>query len=218
MLAEIGFVLAMVAVVVAVGKISRLAGLPDAVLLTVVGLVYALLPGPNLRLDPEAVLDLVIPPLLYNAALGSSLLALRSRLRTVVSLSVVLVLVTALVTGGLLAWLVPALPFAAAVALGAAVAPPDPVAALAVGRTAGMVQVLGEPGGAVAHHRGIALVAAGTQAMCLVGAGLPATGAGHLPGRSRRAAGAQRPRAATTDPGAWPQQSRLAAPRAGLLG
>ena len=138
MLAEIGFVLAMVAVVVAVGKVSRLAGLPDAVLLTVVGLVYALLPGPNLRLDPEVVLDLVIPPLLYNAALGSSLLALRSRLRTVVSLSVVLVLVTALVTGGLLAWLVSGLPLAAAVALGAAVAPPDPVAALAVGRTVGL--------------------------------------------------------------------------------
>jgi NhaP-type Na+/H+ or K+/H+ antiporter len=66
----------------------------------------------------------VIPPLLYQAALGSSLLALRSRLRTVVSLSVVLVLVTALVTGGLLAWLVPAIPLAAGMALGAAVAPP----------------------------------------------------------------------------------------------
>ena len=129
MLAQIGFVLAMVAVVVVVGRISRWSGLPDAVLLTGVGLVYAVLPGPNLRLRPEVVLDLVIPPLLYHAALGSSLLALRSRLRTVVSLSVVLVLLTAVVTGGLLAWLVPAVPLASAVALGAAVAPPDPVQA-----------------------------------------------------------------------------------------
>jgi CPA1 family monovalent cation:H+ antiporter len=138
MLAHIGFVLAMVAVVVAVGRISRWSGLPDAVLLTVVGLVYAVLPGPNLRLNPEVVLDLVIPPLLYHAALGSSLLALRSRLRTVVSLSVVLVLATAVMTGSMLAWLVPAIPIASAVALGAAVAPPDPVAALAVGRSVGM--------------------------------------------------------------------------------
>ena len=138
MLAQIGFVLATVAVVVAVGRISHWSGLPDAVVLTIVGLVYAVLPGPNLRLSPEVVLDLVIPPLLYHAALGSSLLALRSRLRTVVSLSVVLVLLTALAVGGLLAALVPAVPLAAAITLGAAVAPPDPVAALAVGRTVGL--------------------------------------------------------------------------------
>jgi CPA1 family monovalent cation:H+ antiporter len=56
----------------------------------------------------------------------------------VVSLSVLLVLATALAVGSTAAWLVPVLPLAAAVALGAAVAPPDPVAALAVGRTAGL--------------------------------------------------------------------------------
>ena len=138
MLEQIGFVLAMVGVVVAVGKVSQWSGLPDAVLLTLVGLVYAVLPGPNLGLDPEFVLDVVIPPLLYNAALSSSLVAIRGRIRSVVSLSVLLVLATALLVGGLLSWLVPVLPLAAAVALGAAVAPPDPVAALAVGRRAGL--------------------------------------------------------------------------------
>ncbi|MGH3783940.1 MAG: hypothetical protein ACRDRO_25820 [Pseudonocardiaceae bacterium] len=60
MLSAIGFVLAMVAVVVAVGKISHRIGLPDAVLLTVVGLVFAVLPGPNLRLEPEVVLDVLL--------------------------------------------------------------------------------------------------------------------------------------------------------------
>ena len=138
MLQHIGFVLAMVGVVVAVGKLGRWSGLPDAVLLTVVGLAYAVLPGPNLRLDPELVLDVVIPPLLYNTALSSSLVAIRSRLRSVVSLSVLLVLASALAVGGALDWLVPVVPMAAGVALGAAVAPPDPVAALAVGRQAGL--------------------------------------------------------------------------------
>lgn len=138
MLAGIGFVLAMVAVVLAVGRISTWLGLPDAVLLTLAGLVYAVLPGINLRLDPELVLDVVLPPLLYHAALESSLLAIRARLRTVVSLSVLLVLTTALGVGGLLSWLVPVVPLAAGIALGAAVAPPDPVAALAVGRRAGL--------------------------------------------------------------------------------
>jgi NhaP-type Na+/H+ or K+/H+ antiporter len=138
MLGTIGFVLAMLGVIVLVGVISHRLGLPDPVLLTVVGLIYAVLPGPNLHLDPEFVLDVVLPPLLYNAALGSSLLAIRSRLRSVVSPSVLLVLATAFAVGGLLTWLVPVIPLAAAVALGAAVAPPDPVAALAVGRQVGL--------------------------------------------------------------------------------
>ena len=137
MLSQIGFVLATVLVIVVVGKLSHRIGLPDAALLTLVGLGYAVLPGPNLKLDPELVLDVVLPPLLYHAALGSSLLALRSRLRTVVSLSVLLVLATALAIGGLLSWLIP-VPLSAAVALGAAAAPPDPVAALSIGRRAGL--------------------------------------------------------------------------------
>jgi CPA1 family monovalent cation:H+ antiporter len=138
MLGEVGFVIAMLAVVVAVGRVSGWLRLPDAALLTVVGLLYALAPGPNLRLDPEFVLEVVLPPLLYHAALDSSLLALRARLRSVVSLSVALVLATALAVGGLLSWLVPIVPLAAAVALGAAAAPPDPVAALSIGRRAGL--------------------------------------------------------------------------------
>ena len=64
-----------------------------------VGIVYALLPGPNVTLDPDLVLTLVIPPLLYSAALDSSLLAIRRNLRTVVSLSVLLVLATAVLIG-----------------------------------------------------------------------------------------------------------------------
>jgi monovalent cation/hydrogen antiporter len=137
-LEQIGFVMAMVGVIVGVERLGRWSGVPDAVLLTLVGLVYAGLPGPNLQLDPEFVLDVVIPPLLYNTALSSSLVAIRARLRSVVSLSVLLVLGTALAVGGVLSWLVPVVPLAAAVALGAAVAPPDPVAALAVGRQAGL--------------------------------------------------------------------------------
>jgi monovalent cation/hydrogen antiporter len=138
LLSSIGFVLAMVAMVVAVGAISDRIGFPHPVLLTLVGLVYAFLPGPNLRLDPDVVLYVVLPPLLYNASLEASLLAIRSRIRSMVSLSVLLVLATALAVGGLVSWLVPVVPLAAAVTLGAAVAPPDPVSALAIGRRVGL--------------------------------------------------------------------------------
>jgi monovalent cation/hydrogen antiporter len=131
-------VLAAVAAIVVVRWVADRTGLPAAALLTLVGIGYAYLPGPNIGLDPELVLTLVLPPLLYRAALDSSLMAIRRNLRTVVSLSVLLVLATALVIGAGFALFVAGATLAAGIALGAAVAPPDPVAALAVGRRAGL--------------------------------------------------------------------------------
>ncbi|MGY1592157.1 Na+/H+ antiporter [Geodermatophilus sp. SYSU D00708] len=131
-------VLAAVAVIVAVRWLGDRTGLPSAALLTLAGIAYAYLPGPNLTLDPEVVLTLVLPPLLYSAALDSSLTAIRRNLRTVVSLSVLLVLVTAVAIGVGFALFVAGATLAAGMALGAAVAPPDPVAALAVGRKVGL--------------------------------------------------------------------------------
>ncbi len=122
------FILAAVAVVVVVRWISERTGLPSAALLTIVGIGYALLPGPNVELQPKLVLTLVIPPLLYSAALDSSLIDIRRNLRTVISLSVALVLVTALLVGVGFALFVAGATFAAGVAVGAAVAPPDPAA------------------------------------------------------------------------------------------
>ncbi|MEU4692316.1 Na+/H+ antiporter [Actinoplanes sp. NPDC023714] len=132
------FVLAAGAVIVVVRWIANRTGLPAAALLPLIGIGYALLPGPNVSLDPDIILTFVLPPLLYSAALDSSLLGIRRNLRTVVSLSVFLVLLTALLIGFGFAWFVAGATLAAGVAVGAAVAPPDPVAALAVGRRAGL--------------------------------------------------------------------------------
>ena len=74
-------------------------GLPAAALLTIAGLVYAVLPGPNATLHPDVILTFVIPPLIYSAALNSSLLAVRKNLRVVISLSIGLVLATSLAVG-----------------------------------------------------------------------------------------------------------------------
>ena len=131
-------VLGAVAVIVAVRWIADRTGLPAAALLTLAGIGYAFLPGPNVELDPHLVLTLVLPPLLYSAALDSSLTAIRRNLRTVVSLSVLLVLVTAVVVGIGFELFVTGATLAAGIALGAAVAPPDPVAALSVGRKVGL--------------------------------------------------------------------------------
>jgi monovalent cation/hydrogen antiporter len=132
------FILAAVAVVVVVRWISDKTGLPSAALLTIAGILYAVLPGPNVQLDPKLILTFVIPPLLYSAALDSSLIDIRRNMRTVISLSVALVLATALLIGLGFSLFVSGATLAAGVALGAAVAPPDPVAALAVGRKVGL--------------------------------------------------------------------------------
>jgi CPA1 family monovalent cation:H+ antiporter len=131
-------VLAAVAAIIVTHRVAERTGLPAPALLTLAGIAYALLPGPNVELDPELVLTLVIPPLLYSSALDSSALAIRHNVRTVISLSALLVLATALLVGAGFSLFVAGATLAAGVALGAAVAPPDPVAALAVGRRVGL--------------------------------------------------------------------------------
>lgn len=129
-------------VVIALNLVANRLGIPAAVLLVAAGSAYAWLPGPNLELRPHFVLAVVISPLLYATAVKSSAIGLRANGRIVVSLSVGLVIATALVVGFTLHSAVPGLPVAAAVALGAAVAPSDPVAALAIGRRVGLPERL----------------------------------------------------------------------------
>jgi len=138
MLELLAFGLAAVAVIVALQALADRTGLPAAALLTIAGLVYAVLPGPDVTLHPDVILTLVIPPLIYSAALNSSLLAIRKNLRVVISLSIGLVLATSLAVGAGIDLFVPGVGLAAGVALGAAVAPTDPVAALAVGGGTGL--------------------------------------------------------------------------------
>src|ERR1700761_4140760 len=132
MLELLGLGLAAVAVICVLQLLADRTRLPAAALLTGAGLIYALLPGPNLTLDPHVILTLVIPPLIYSAALNASLLGIRKNLRVVISLSIGLVLVTALLVGVGLNLVVPGVSLAAGIALGAAGSPTDPVAALAV--------------------------------------------------------------------------------------
>ncbi len=134
MLVDVGYGLLGAFMIIFAALVARRVGLPAPVLLVAASILYALLPGPNIALDSEVVLVLVLPPLLYSAALNSSLTGIRANLRTVISLSVLLIVATDLLTGYLLVVVVPGLPFAAACALGAALAPTDPVSALSIGR------------------------------------------------------------------------------------
>ncbi|WP_374021893.1 cation:proton antiporter [Mycobacterium sp. HNNTM2301] len=134
----LALLLAAVGAIVVVNWVSDRTGLPSAGLLTLVGIGYGFLPGPNVGLRPDVVMTCILPPLLYNAALESSLVGIRRNLRTVISLSVILVLLTAASVGVAFALLVSGATLAVGAVLGAAVAPTDPVAALAVARKVGL--------------------------------------------------------------------------------
>ncbi|MGN6686189.1 MAG: Na+/H+ antiporter [Actinomycetales bacterium] len=168
----VAFWLAAVAVVLGAHWLAARIRVPFTVLLTVIGGIYALLPGPNVVLRPDVVLALIIPPLLYNAALQASLLDFRRYLRPILSLSVGLVIATAVLTGAALSLAVGGLGFAAAVALGAAVAPPDPVAALSIGGRIGL------PGKVTTVIEGEGLLNDATALTLLQVAVAAATGAG----------------------------------------
>ena len=124
---------------VAVAALARRFGLAAPLVLVLAGLAAAALPGmPEFELDPEFVLFLVLPPLLFAAAWESSYYNLRENLGSISLLSVGLVLFTTLVVGYVAHLVVPGLPLAAAFALGAIVAPPDAVAAVSVARRLGL--------------------------------------------------------------------------------
>ncbi|MFC4464414.1 Na+/H+ antiporter [Streptomyces xiangluensis] len=118
---------------------ARRTPVPPPLLLVTMGLAVSYVPGvPEYTLDPDVVLPLLLPPLLYTAATDSSYLDLRASIRPVALLSVGYVLFATLVVGWAAYLIVPDLPLTAALVLGAVVAPPDAVAATAVARRVGL--------------------------------------------------------------------------------
>jgi monovalent cation/hydrogen antiporter len=107
--------------------------------LVVVGLAAGLIPGVHgIELQPQLVMFVVLPPLLWSAGLDSSYVALRKNVRSVGMLAVGLPLATTFAVGLVAFHTVPELTLAAALTLGAIVAPPDAVSATAIGRRLGL--------------------------------------------------------------------------------
>jgi len=113
--------------------LARRIGAPYPAFLALVGAVLAFVPGtPKLSIDPELVLPLFVAPVLLDAAYDTSPRDLRDNWVAVASLAVVSVLLTTAAVALVARRLVPAMPWAAAIALGAIVSPPDAAAAVAV--------------------------------------------------------------------------------------
>ncbi|NED13307.1 Na+/H+ antiporter [Streptomyces sp. SID9124] len=130
---------ALVAGSAATAGLARRTPVPAPLLLVAVGLIASYVPGvPTYTLDAHIVLPLLLPPLLYTAAVDSSYLDLRANLRPVALLSVGYVLFATVAVGWLAYLLVPDLPLTAALVLGAVIAPPDAVTAAAIARRVGL--------------------------------------------------------------------------------
>lgn len=111
--------------------------IPYPTLLAIGGAVIAFVPGaPRLDLPAELIMALFVAPVLLDAAYDASLRDLRRSWLPVTSLVLVAVGLTTLTVAVLTRWMFPDMPWAVAVVLGALVAPPDAVAALAVLRQA----------------------------------------------------------------------------------
>jgi Na+/H+ antiporter len=131
------FLLLAVVVLAALGLRSAI---PQPIVLVLGGLVLGLVPGvPSPRIDPDVVLFVFLPPLLYFAGFSSSAYELRDSAMPIGMLAVPLVLVTVAAVAAV-AHAVVGIPWAAAVVLGAVLGPTDPVAATTI------IRRLGAPG------------------------------------------------------------------------
>jgi Na+/H+ antiporter len=112
---------------------ARRANVPYPALLALAGAALALLPHvPSVVLDPELALTLFVAPVLLDAAFDSSPRDLKENWRQITGLALLAVGLTVAAVAAVAHALVPGLPWAAAIALGAIVAPPDAAAATAV--------------------------------------------------------------------------------------
>jgi monovalent cation/hydrogen antiporter len=131
-------ILGLVATVLAVTALANRIRFSAPLLLMLVGIGLSYLPYIRIpELTSELVLLGFLPPLLYAAAIRTSVIDFRANRRSIAQLSVLLVVVTALGIGLITWWILP-VSFPVAFALGAVVAPPDAIAATTIARRVGL--------------------------------------------------------------------------------
>ena len=125
--------------VIAVAALCRRFDLPAPLVLVALGAAASFLPFvPEVHLTSEVVLVGLLPPLLYAAALQTSLVDFNANRRAILLLSIGLVAFTTVGVAVVAYTVIPAVTWPAAFALGAVVAPPDAVSATAIARRIGI--------------------------------------------------------------------------------
>lgn len=129
-------VLVLLCLITLLSVLTRRWTIPYPTIMVLTGLVVALIPGlPEVKLTPEVVFLVFLPPLLYAAAWQMPWNEFKKNIRPISMLAFGLVLVTTVVVAVVAKQLIPDLPWAAAFALGAIISPPDAIAATSITRS-----------------------------------------------------------------------------------
>lgn len=135
----LAYTLIVITIAIAVSALAERRNIQPALLVVMVGLVASYVPGvPPLELEPEFILSIVLPPMLFTAARDFSFADFQRRLGSIVNLGVFLVFVSTVVAAAAAVGVLPDLLPITALILGVVIAPPDAVAAIAIGRRAGL--------------------------------------------------------------------------------
>ena len=121
-------------IIAAVAVVSNRTKIPTSILLVLVGVALALVPAlPSMELEPELVLLLVLPPVVYTSAVSMSWREFRFNLRPIILLAVGCVLFTTVAVAAAVHYVL-GFPWAVGFVLGAIVSPPDVLAPLSIAR------------------------------------------------------------------------------------
>src|SRR5947208_7413212 len=136
---QLEIVIVLLVAVLALVTIARRILIPYPIFLVLGGLGLGVVPNvPIVRLDPDLVFLIFLPPILCAAAYFTSLRDFRANLRPITLLAVGLVLATTIAVAAVARVLIPGMSLPVALALGAIVSPPDAVAATAIARRLGI--------------------------------------------------------------------------------
>ncbi|HTD34038.1 MAG TPA: Na+/H+ antiporter [Candidatus Elarobacter sp.] len=153
--------------------IARRWGVPAPIVLVLGGLVLGFVPGlPRVVLDPDLVLLIFLPPLLYWESITAPTDEMRANWRTIWPLALGLTIATIALVAAVARALVPEMPWAVAVVLGAVVAPTDELAVVPIADRLGVPRhvtaivegesLLNDAGSLVIYVMAIAAAVAGT--------------------------------------------------------
>jgi NhaP-type Na+/H+ or K+/H+ antiporter len=131
--------LLIVGVGIAVSAMARRRGVEPGLVIVVLAAAASFLPGvPRLELEPDLILAIVVPPLLYSATRVASFSAFGANLRSIYTLGITLVVITAGALGLITTWILPTIGTAAAFVLGSVLAPPDTITIVSHGDEIGL--------------------------------------------------------------------------------
>ena len=116
-------------IIVATQFLAPKVGVASPLILLAVGLAIGFLPQVGaIEIEPHLILEIILPPLLFSAAVRMPTMDFRREMHAVAMLAIPLVFLSAFAVGFVINWMVPAISLPWGVALGAVLSPTDAVA------------------------------------------------------------------------------------------